>query len=497
VVKGTQAFLQIGLLLKATIHLHLQCLGDDALTLIEDSLAEFKENIGALAESTDFTSDITDADTQHGAVMDAIDFDDTLNTIITRMSAMAGTEAGNSLMKAIQDAKAQMPAIIDRARSNASTLSSDSIYSTLSHVKSILDNAYANYTQTHDESSTEALDIRSDVEPAIDSLYNLALNTASMGASKLISMAYNAALGMVESSVIDRAVSSYERRARTQHLRGVGRFAGGMADVNAVQSSTFVMGMALLESDFQSDVNAHRSELEVQLYRDAVAAFITVEGQMLGEYLKLYVQEVLIQTDVYKVLRGLRATDLQVFAELVCSLSAEHNKSYETNKLSELDIIKTLSQRESNVFQNGFNGYLDSFVRARLTEETNKARFVLGGADNMGARRHQISTFFRDNVTLVDEIGKTKIVAKSEEYAKNLEYDRMAAMWDVNLFQQAGNILGGVTGAVVPNTDRPSPAQSALSAGLSGAGIGATVGGAPGAAAGFLIGGIGGALANS
>jgi len=509
-------------------------------------IAAAKVEHGATITPYDFSTDIADAKVEHDATMQEIDFNAEISNIISRISVMAGSEASTSLMKAIQDAKEQLPDIITRARSNAAVVNSDSIYTTLSHVRSVLDTALDNYA-THDKATADVVDARSDFEPAIDSLYTLATNIASIGASKLITTAYTSALSMVEGSVIDKAVSSYEKKARTNHLRGVSRFAGGMSDINAVQSSSFVIGLALLESDFSTDVNAHRSELTIQVYTDAVAAFINVNAQMLTEYLKLYVQEVLMQADVYKSIRGLKVNDLQIFSDLVRTFTTEQNKLYTAEKTTEIDTVKALNEQQSNTFLAGFGGYLESLVRTRVAEhdrmanfvlarttdktktdlaegdrtvnfvlartdeqakiraaendrrssfvlartsekartdtleKDRKVRFVLAGAESISARRSQISSFYRENAVLMDEINKTRIVAKAEEFEKNLEYDVKAAMWDMNLFQHAGNILGGVTGAVVPNVEEPSRMQTALSAGLGAAGIGATAGGIPGA----------------
>lgn len=478
------------------------------LDLIQEGLDEFKEKLEALTPSTDFATDVATATSEHTALATALDFDDALNTIISRISIMAGGEASTMLVKAFQEAKAQLPEIITRARTNAVALSSESVYTTLTQVKNILDQAvteYDDFALTHDEVTADVTDARSDFEPAIDSLYTLATNIARNGAAQLISMAYSTALSMVGSPVVDKAVASFEKNARPAHLRNVSRFAGGMADVNAVQSSTFVIGMALIEADFQRDVNAHRSGLEVQFYRDVVAAFIDVEGRALTEYLKLYIQEVLVQTDLYKVLRNLRTTEgnyatatLQTFSEMLRGFSSEHVRTYEAEKLAELNVTQSLGDRQANIFLQGFNGYLDSLVRARLSEEDRKARFVLSGAESIQGRVRDELSFYRENAVLVDEVNKTKIIATSEEYEKNLDYDVRAAMWDMSLFQQAGNVLSSVTGSVVTNTDKPTRAQSALSAGLGLASIAASIPGvgAPGAAAGFLIGGVAGLIAN-
>jgi hypothetical protein len=89
-------------------------------------------------------------------------------------------------------------------------------------------------------------------------------------------------------------------------------------------------------------------------------------------------------------------------------------------------------------------------------------------------------------------------VAQNEEQVTNLEYDVKAQGWDLELFQQAGNILSAIHGSVVPQAGKPSRAQSAIGGAMGGAAVGAQagtlVGGPPGAAIGAGIGGIAGLI---
>ena len=96
------------------------------------------------------------------------------------------------------------------------------------------------------------------------------------------------------------------------------------------------------------------------------------------------------------------------------------------------------------------------------------------------------------------EIGRLGSIAKTEQFAKDIEYDREDALWDITAIGKAANIMaapGG--GTALP--EKPSNAASSMSGALSGASTGAAIGSAVpgvgtavGAGVGALLGGIGG-----
>lgn len=63
---------------------------------------------------------------------------------------------------------------------------------------------------------------------------------------------------------------SFEARATPRFLRSVSRFTGGMMDIGAVNSSAFVVGLALLEDSFLQETNKFDQELTFKVY-DSVA----------------------------------------------------------------------------------------------------------------------------------------------------------------------------------------------------------------------------------
>lgn len=92
--------------------------------------------------------------------------------------------------------------------------------------------------------------------------------------SQQIAGALQAAVDAIDSAPIDNEVQSYENSLKNQHLRTVARFAAGMADINAVNSSAFVIGMALLEREYSNEVSSYRAKLNLQMYDSVVTAAI-------------------------------------------------------------------------------------------------------------------------------------------------------------------------------------------------------------------------------
>lgn len=83
---------------------------------------------------------------------------------------------------------------------------------------------------------------------------------------------YDAAVATVDGAVVDTtslsgAVTAYEGRKVNTHLRNVGRFAAGMADLNATATSAYVLGLAMLESEFARDVADFNKQLTYEAYK--------------------------------------------------------------------------------------------------------------------------------------------------------------------------------------------------------------------------------------
>ncbi len=69
----------------------------------------------------------------------------------------------------------------------------------------------------------------------------------------------------VTETEITNYVSAYESLLRTRRLTEIARFTSGMADLNAVHSSQFIIGLALIEDGISREVNQFERELRLRL----------------------------------------------------------------------------------------------------------------------------------------------------------------------------------------------------------------------------------------
>lgn len=100
------------------------------------------------------------------------------------------------------------------------------------------------------------------------------IEDARAGTTLELREAVQAAIEVLDDVTIRSAVRAFERRSDTARIRSVNRFAGTMSDINAVQSSAFMLGMALIESQHLQSVDEFDAQLTTELYRGAVAAHI-------------------------------------------------------------------------------------------------------------------------------------------------------------------------------------------------------------------------------
>ncbi|MBT7187982.1 hypothetical protein HN911_11710 [Candidatus Bathyarchaeota archaeon] len=143
------------------------------------------------------------------------------------------------------------------------------------------------------------------------------------------------------------------------------------------------------------------------------------------------------------------------------------------------------------VYLNVVRDYLSSYSGAqkdKLTYMLGASQMVLGLTGDDLANQQKLTDITAD-------VKRTKIIAKSEEYEKNLEIDAREILWDAEAMQRMGNVVSAGSGSIIALPTGPSRVQTALSGGLSGAALGAKVsGGNP-----FITaaGGVVGALAGS
>jgi len=246
----------------------------------------------------------------------------------------------------------------------------------------------------------------SDAETAVTS----ARNVASSNASDAVAAAILAASEVVESAPVTNMIEQFRRRAETAHLKSVSRYTGGMADINAVQSSAFLFGLALMESEHVERVEEFVARLSMQIYDSVIPAYLQMET-------------------VY---------------------SADHLTTFRDRTNTQLRVQGALNAQ--------VRGGRDTFMIQAVNE-------LAGSLARKGESK-------RAAAALSAEAGRLKFVALSERDKQDNLYDVEEWLWELKLFQYGSNVLSGVStgGEVLP--ERPNQMSTMLSGALAGAAVG-------------------------
>lgn len=235
--------------------------------------------------------------------------------------------------------------------------------------------------------------------------------------------------------------------------RELSQFNSNMREINAVHSSAFAIGTQIVASGLQST----KAQLQSQL------------AKYKSDKMLQYVQ--------------LKADVQQRLAELHTKVASLKNEKARVVLASQLDAFQ---RKIEPVMQLG-----------QLKQDKQKAATTLGTQAHSTVY-NSVADAVHQQTRLSIEAKRMAIVAFKEEAAENLRIDSKDALWDVEVFQGAANVMASVAGGTVTTPEEPKDTGSALGGALSGAASGAMVGSQInpgwGTAIGAVVGGIGGAL---
>lgn len=103
-----------------------------------------------------------------------------------------------------------------------------------------------------------------------------------------ISLATTAADDVISTTAIDADVDAFETMSAPAFARSLNRLTAGMAEINAVNSSAFIIGMAQMENARQNELASYRAKLGTQNQHDRtvlVAQFAADIANMQGRQL--------------------------------------------------------------------------------------------------------------------------------------------------------------------------------------------------------------------
>jgi hypothetical protein len=243
------------------------------------------------------------------------------------------------------------------------------------------------------------------------------------------------------------------------------RFEAGMRDINAVQSSAFVIGRAIIEGMADRDVANFDADLTYK-------AFLQRDNMLGQAHMQIDKLDAVDKGEYNKVLSGAYLQDDKIRGAEV----ADANK-LRAQSLIQADKIKADSEKAHNLI-------------------------------NTEMARHQTTLIYQDtdsyfkhgeaSLELYKAWAGYVVDSQRIEYVMQKEFDDVRndhivrdARWDLDMVQIAGNLIASISGGT-SYTPGPTNAQNALGGAFAGASIGArATGSAYGAAGGAILGGIG------
>ena len=240
------------------------------------------------------------------------------------------------------------------------------------------------------------------------------------------------------------------------------RFRRGMQDINAVVSSAFPIGQAVIEAFRDRDVAKHNSTLRLEAATKNADIRVTNEHE---------------HTSI-KSINLTKGTQIAI---------ANLNK--------ELEIVKINKEKDFNVAKTNLAKTVD-VGKALLNQEAEFAKLHLEGAGQMLRLLLQRVSFEAEYARMSVEANRIKIVAKKEQTDQDDTIDEQDALWNLEVFQYGANVMAGIAGGTSGNKMKsPSKTASVIGGAMAGAGAGAmigaevgSVGGPWGAAIGAVVG---------
>jgi hypothetical protein len=266
------------------------------------------------------------------------------------------------------------------------------------------------------------------------------------------------------------------------------RFQAGMRDINAVQSSAFVIGAAIIEAMRVRDVANFDADLTTKLTAQ--------QDQLLGQ---AYLQEdklnaintdsenkALIQAflDEDKILAGnindKNKTLSQAYLQDDKLITADSESRNKMSAQAEIQSDKILADSDK----------AQSLIYAEMARHG--STMIYQDADSYFKHAETSLELYKAWAGFVVDSNRIAYVMNKEERDKQFDYDAIESSWDLDQAMKAGNIIAAISGGT-SYTPGPTPAQNALGGAFAGAAIGARASGgsAYGAAGGAILGGIG------
>jgi len=210
-----------------------------------------------------------------------------------------------------------------------------------------------------------------------------------------VTSAVDAALAAASAAIADTPISNmvdaYEAKIKDEYLRGISRLASSLSDIDAVNSSAFVFGIALLNKELIRSVNDYTKSLELDAFKQYVNIYMSTFMQTFGGHLNGYLARNASKDTL--ILNGNREMST-LLANKISAEAAATNLQAELNRIRHvaltekhrdgvaLDAQDTLYDYQ--LYQYGANMLASSGGAAVLQPKMSPGQSMLGGASAGG-----------------------------------------------------------------------------------------------------------------
>jgi len=310
-------------------------------------------------------------------------------------------------------------------------------------------------------------------EPIIDAIWE----RASKKLATVPTEALSAAMAALNADRIDTVVDSYEKRQRKSFYRSVNRFTAGMADINAVQNSQFLLGLALIESEYMADIADFDAKIRLQTFGDSFRGYLQIHAQQIESQYRLHSEAIgqQIQATISHLGQQIEfhARDIAEQYQLYGGNALEQFRSRAQTIAQQIEIVDRQSQAQIEAFRDVFRSHLEAHSRSFLTDRAFRHQFVSESVREMTQMLSGRMQLHANASQILNEINRQQIIQKREENERNQELTVKEALWDLELYDYALKGIASVSGGSPSGSMKePSRFQSALSGAMSGAAAG-------------------------
>jgi hypothetical protein len=273
---------------------------------------------------------------------------------------------------------------------------------------------------------------------------------------------------MIAAGDLDPIIAAQQARTDLQVAATLRQFHAGMADINAVHSSAFIHGEAIIRTAAMHEMARFAAELAqrfveqtMNMQHGAYQGHLQTLAQLASQSQQA-MQQVVMQTSNF----------------MVSMFTTKHQ----------------MKQAVKQMYVETFNQQFRTHVEAALAQTGQQNQAVL---QNVGLVLQALQNEVQLHATLAQvqtEMSRVKHVLIGEYESNMLDLDVKYVRWNLDLLEQSANVLaapGGMAGRLPPG---PTKAQSALGGAMMGAGIGMQTGNPLIGLAGGVIGGAAGLL---